>query len=169
MILNISVFGPDLFHGEDAASLIKELSLILQRLEVCSCKMELGAMRVDANISVRPLGSEILGVRTEVKNINSVRGIVNAIEHEIDRQIEVLENGGTVINETRNYDGNLKRSVPMRDKEVKQDYRYDRTVQCTKVKNLLTLQKNISSSHLFSKSVAFTKFLPIMHTHCMYM
>ena len=63
--------------------------------------MELGALRVDANISVRPLDSEQLGTRTEVKNINSVRGIVNAIEHEIDRQIELLEKGGIVINETR--------------------------------------------------------------------
>ena len=86
--------------------------------------MELGALRVDANISVRPFGSEQLGTRTEVKNINSVRGIVNAIEHEIDRQIEHVEKGGIVINETRNYDGNIKRSVPMRDKEVKQDYRF---------------------------------------------
>lgn len=117
------VFGPDLFHGEEAASLVKELSLILQRLEVCSCKMELGAMRVDANISVRPFGSNQLGIRTEVKNINSIRGIVNAIEHEVDRQIEILESGGEVINETRNYDANQKKSVPMRDKEVKQDYR----------------------------------------------
>ena len=63
--------------------------------------MELGALRVDANISVRPFESEQLGTRTEVKNINSVRGIVNAIEHEIDRQIELLEKGGIVINETR--------------------------------------------------------------------
>ena len=117
------VFGPDLFHGEDAASLIKELILILQTLDVCTCQMEAGAMRIDANISVRKFNSQTLGVRTEVKNINSVRGVVNAIESEIDRQIELLENGGEIINETRSYDGNLKRSVPMRDKEVKQDYR----------------------------------------------
>jgi aspartyl-tRNA(Asn)/glutamyl-tRNA(Gln) amidotransferase subunit B len=96
----------------------------LFRLEACTCQMETGAMRVDANISVRKIGSDQLGTRTEVKNVNSVRGVVNAIEAEIDRQIEVLENGGTVTNETRNYDANLKKSVSMRDKEVKQDYRF---------------------------------------------
>lgn len=118
------VFGPDLFHGEEAGSLIKELSLILQALDVCTCAMDTGALRVDANVSVRPIESDVLGIRTEVKNINSIRGVVNAIEHEIDRQIHVLEKGGIIVNETRSYDGNLKRSVAMRDKEVKQDYRF---------------------------------------------
>ncbi len=118
------VFGPDLFHGEEAASLIKELILILKRLDVCSCQMEDGALRVDANVSVRKLGDETLGVRTEVKNINSVRGVVNAIEAEVDRQIDILESGGTITNETRTYDATIKKSVPMRDKEVRQDYRF---------------------------------------------
>ena len=59
-----------------------------------------------------------------MKNINSIRGLVNAIEFEVDRQIEILENGGIIENETRNYDGNTKKTVSMRDKEVKQDYRY---------------------------------------------
>ena len=118
------VFGPDLFDGEDAAGLVKELSLVLQWLDICTCQMEEGALRVDANVSVRPFGSDQLGVRTEVKNINSVRGLVNAIEFEVDRQIEILESGGLIENETRSYDGNSKTTVPMRDKEVKQDYRF---------------------------------------------
>ena len=117
------VFGPDLFHGEEAASLVKELALILQKLQVCNCQMELGALRVDANISVRKYDQNELGTRTEVKNINSVRGLVNAIESEVDRQIKVIEEGGIITNETRSYDANIKTSVPMRDKEVKQDYR----------------------------------------------
>ena len=118
------VFGPDLFHGEEAASLVKELILILRKLDVCSCQMDLGALRVDANISVRKATDTDLGTRTEVKNINSVRGLVNAIEYEVDRQIQVIEEGGVITNETRSYDANLKKSVPMRDKEVKQDYRF---------------------------------------------
>lgn len=68
--------------------------------------------------------SKELGTRTEVKNINSIRGVVNAIETEIERQISVLESGGVITNETRSYDGNLKTSISMRDKEVKQDYRF---------------------------------------------
>jgi len=118
------VFGPDLFHGEEAASLVKELILILQRLEACNCQMDSGALRIDANISIRPFGTDVLGTRAEVKNINSIRGLVNAIEYEVDRQIEILENGGIIENETRNYDGNTKKTVSMRDKEVKQDYRF---------------------------------------------
>ena len=66
----------------------------------------------------------VTGTRAEVKNINSIRGLVNAIEYEVDRQIEILENGGIIENETRNYDGNTKKTVSMRDKEVKQDYRF---------------------------------------------
>lgn len=85
--------------------------------------MEEGALRVDANISVRKAGEAVLGTRTEVKNINSVRNVVKACEFEISRQIEVLERGGRVENETRSFDAVSKRTVPMRDKEVKLDYR----------------------------------------------
>ena len=85
--------------------------------------MQSGAMRVDANISVRPEGQKELGVRTEVKNINSVRRVVNAIEFEVERQIKVLESGGIIENETRSFDVEDKVTKPMRDKEAKQDYR----------------------------------------------
>ncbi|KAF7273522.1 hypothetical protein GWI33_013765 [Rhynchophorus ferrugineus] len=97
------VFEPDLTDGEEAAALIKELIGILQRLQTCSCKMEEGALRVDANVSVNKEG-EPLGTRTEIKNIASVKGII--------------------LNETRAWNAEKKVTVPMRDKEVQQDYRY---------------------------------------------
>lgn len=117
------VFEPDLETGEEAAALVKELMLILQRLGTCSCKMEEGALRVDANVSVHREG-EPLGVRSEVKNIGSVRAVAHAVEYEIDRQVKVLEAGGIVVNETRAWDADSRQTVPMRDKEEKQDYRY---------------------------------------------
>lgn len=117
------VFAPDLETGEEAASLIKELILILRRLKTCSCKMEEGALRVDANISIHQEG-EPYGVRTEVKNIGSVRSISQAVSYEIQRQYEVVSQGGTVINETRSWDAEKRCTVAMRDKEVVQDYRF---------------------------------------------
>lgn len=117
------VFAPDLETGEEAASLVKELMLILRRLQTCSCKMEEGALRVDANISIHQEGDP-LGVRTEVKNIGSVRSISQAITYEINRQLELVADGGVVTNETRNWDAENRRTVAMRDKEVLQDYRF---------------------------------------------
>lgn len=118
------VFAPDIANGEEAAALVKELSLILLRLGVSSCKMEEGALRVDANISVRGKGSSDLGTRTEVKNIGSVRGVAQAVDYEISRQINLVENGGTVTNETRNWDVASRKTIKMRDKEVVLDYRF---------------------------------------------
>ena len=80
-------------------------------------------MRVDANISVRKAGDTELGTRTEVKNLNSIRNVVKACEFEISRQISELERGARIENETRSFDAVSKRTVPMRDKEVKLDYR----------------------------------------------
>ncbi|KAH8264107.1 hypothetical protein KR038_002947 [Drosophila bunnanda] len=135
------VFAPDLETGEEAASLVKELMLILRRLQTCSCKMEgksivegmspstiafiyiEGALRVDANISIHQEG-EPLGVRTEVKNIGSVRSISQAITYEINRQLETVADGGVITNETRSWDAENRRTVAMRDKEVLQDYRF---------------------------------------------
>ena len=86
--------------------------------------MEEGALRVDANVSVN-LGAETaLGNRTEVKNLNSIRQVCKAIEFEVERQIEVLESGGTIVSETRTFDNESKCTVPMRDKESKRDYRF---------------------------------------------
>lgn len=117
------VFAPDLSDGSEAAALVKELALILARLNVCSCKMEEGALRVDANISVHKEG-EPLGTRTEVKNIGSVRGVAQAVDYEIARQLSVLSNGGRITNETRSWDAVEKKTVQMRDKEVVLDYRF---------------------------------------------
>lgn len=115
------VFEPDLSSGEEAASLLKELSLILTRLEVCSCKA--AAFRCDCNISIHKPG-EPFGIRSEVKNVASIRGAAKAIEFEIARHIEVIENGGQIVNETRSWDDQTGTTIRMRDKEVVQDYRF---------------------------------------------
>lgn len=117
------VFEPDLETGEEAAALVKELILILTRLGSCSCRMEEGALRVDANISVHRENTP-LGTRTEVKNIGSVRAVAQAIEFEIARQIDVLDGGGRIFNETRAWDAVERKTIAMRDKEVVQDYRF---------------------------------------------
>ncbi|KAM9793053.1 glutamyl-tRNA(Gln) amidotransferase subunit B, mitochondrial [Neosynchiropus ocellatus] len=117
------VMEPDMSCGEEAAAAVRELQLILQALGTCQANMSEGQLRVDANVSVHRPG-EPLGVRTEVKNINSVRYLARAIDYEIRRQIDVLRNGGTVQNETRAYDSKTGETVPMRDKEGLQDYRF---------------------------------------------
>lgn len=117
------VFEPDLNNEEEAAAAVKELINILKVLGTCSCKMEEGAFRIDANVSVSQDQTQ-LGVRTELKNIGSVRGVANAIKYEIERQISILEKGESIINETRAWDAKLKETVPLREKEEKQDYRF---------------------------------------------
>ncbi|XP_044753394.1 glutamyl-tRNA(Gln) amidotransferase subunit B, mitochondrial [Coccinella septempunctata] len=117
------VFEPDLKDGEEAAALVKELIAILKAIGTCSCKMEEGALRVDANVSIHRNG-EPFGVRTEIKNIGSVRGVASAVQYEIDRQIKMKEKGQNIINETRSWNATSKSTLPLRDKEEKQDYRY---------------------------------------------
>ncbi|KAJ2948465.1 hypothetical protein O0L34_g7714 [Tuta absoluta] len=117
------VFEPDLEDGEEAAALVKELVLIVQRLGACTARMEEGALRVDANVSLRRPGDP-LSTRTEIKNIGSVRGVAGAVKHEIERQRAILDSGGTVANETRSWDAANRLTVAMRDKETVQDYRY---------------------------------------------
>ncbi|XP_060773103.1 glutamyl-tRNA(Gln) amidotransferase subunit B, mitochondrial [Neoarius graeffei] len=117
------VMDPDMCCGEEAAAAVRELQLILQTLRTCQGNMAEGQLRVDANVSVHHPG-EPLGIRTEVKNINSARFVARAIDYEIQRQIEVLESGGTVLNETRAFDSKTGTTVPMRDKEGLQDYRF---------------------------------------------
>ncbi|XP_045133440.1 glutamyl-tRNA(Gln) amidotransferase subunit B, mitochondrial-like [Portunus trituberculatus] len=117
------VFGPQLHSGEEAAAMVKEVALILSKIETCNCRMHEGSLRVDANISLHRPG-EPLGTRTEVKNLNSLRSLVKAIDFEIERQISILECGGSVINETRSFDIETRETVSMRDKEVIQDYRF---------------------------------------------
>uniref|UniRef100_A0AAX7W235 Glutamyl-tRNA(Gln) amidotransferase subunit B, mitochondrial n=1 Tax=Astatotilapia calliptera TaxID=8154 RepID=A0AAX7W235_ASTCA len=117
------VMEPDMSCGEEAAAAVRELQLILQALGTCQGNMSEGQLRVDANVSVHRPG-EPLGVRTEVKNINSIRYLARAIDYEIQRQIDVLQRGGTVQNETRAYDSKSGETLPMRDKEGLQDYRF---------------------------------------------
>ncbi|MBN3316212.1 GATB amidotransferase, partial [Atractosteus spatula] len=117
------VMEPDMCCGEEAATAVRELQLILQALGTSQANMAEGQLRVDANISVHHPGDP-LGVRTEVKNINSARFLARAIDYEIERQMAVLESGGVVMNETRAFDFKSGLTVPMRDKEGLQDYRF---------------------------------------------
>ncbi|XP_068178031.1 glutamyl-tRNA(Gln) amidotransferase subunit B, mitochondrial [Antennarius striatus] len=117
------VMEPDMSCGEEAAAAVRELQLILHALGTCQGNMSEGQLRVDANVSVHK-ADEPLGVRAEVKNINSIRFLAKAIDYEIQRQVDVLQAGGTVRNETRAYDSKTGETIPMRDKEGLQDYRF---------------------------------------------
>ncbi|XP_071087947.1 glutamyl-tRNA(Gln) amidotransferase subunit B, mitochondrial-like [Haliotis cracherodii] len=117
------VTEPDFTDGDDAAAFVKELQLILQTLGTCDGKMAEGSLRVDANISVHKPGQP-LGVRSEVKNINSTRGVAKAINFEIKRHIKELEAGREIVNETRSFDSHTGKTIAMRDKERLIDYRF---------------------------------------------
>ena len=117
------VTEPDLSSPEEAAEYLKNLRTILRYLETCDGDMEKGSMRCDANVSVRRPG-EALGTRCEIKNVNSVRNVVRAIEYEAMRQVEILESGGVVDQETRLFDADLCETRTMRSKEDAHDYRY---------------------------------------------
>jgi len=118
------VTEPDIRTAEQAAAFAKELQLILRYLDISAADMEKGQMRVEVNISLRPIGVEELGVKVEVKNINSFRAAFDAINYEIKRQTEILEKGGIIDQETRGWDENAKKSKSQRSKESAHDYRY---------------------------------------------
>ena len=118
------VSKPDLRSPEEAGEYIRKLRLILRYLGTCDGNMEQGSLRCDVNVSVRPIGEEHLRTRTEIKNINSVRFVMAAIEHEAWRQINVYEDGGQIIQETRLYDPDQDETRSMRSKEEAHDYRY---------------------------------------------
>ncbi len=118
------VTEPDLRSAEEAREFIQKLRAILLYLEICDGNMEEGSLRCDANISVRPAGSKELGTKSEVKNMNSFRHIQGALKYEMRRQIEVLEAGGKVVQETRLWDADKGITIPMRSKEEAHDYRY---------------------------------------------
>ena len=109
---------------EEVDAYLKKLKSILEYIEVSDCKMQEGSFRADVNTSIRPVGSEKFGTRTEMKNMNSFRSIVRAIEYEVERQIDVLEDGGKIEQETLRWDDVSGKTFPMRDKEDAQDYRY---------------------------------------------
>ena len=117
------VSEPDLRSADEAASYLTKLRAILRYLGTCDGNMEQGSMRCDANVSVRKVGDE-LGTRCEIKNVNSIRYVAQAIEYEARRQIEVIEDGGEIAQETRLFDAKKGVTSPMRSKEESHDYRY---------------------------------------------
>ncbi len=118
------VSEPDLRSAEEVEQYLRKLKSILEYIEVSDCKMQEGSLRADVNVSVRKKGDAKLGTRTEMKNMNSFRSIVRAIEYEVDRQIDVIEEGGKIEQETLRWDDVSGKTFPMRDKEDAQDYRY---------------------------------------------
>ncbi|HSL99011.1 MAG TPA: Asp-tRNA(Asn)/Glu-tRNA(Gln) amidotransferase subunit GatB, partial [Candidatus Limnocylindria bacterium] len=118
------VSEPDIRTPEEGGAYLRRLRDILVYLEVCDGNMEEGSFRCDANVSVRPKGRTEFGTRTELKNMNSFRNVEKALEHEIRRQIGVIEDGGAVIQETRLWDADAGVTVSMRGKEEAHDYRY---------------------------------------------
>ncbi len=118
------VSEPDMRSAEEVIAYLDKLRLIIQYLGASDCKLQEGSMRADVNLSVREAGTEEFGTRTEMKNLNSFKAIARAIEGERSRQIDILEDGGKVIQETRRWDDGKECSYAMRSKEDAQDYRY---------------------------------------------
>ena len=118
------VTEPDMRSAEEAVAFAKKLHGLVTSLGICDGEMSQGSMRFDVNISIRPRGQEKLGTRTETKNLNSFKFMEEAIELEIERQIQVLESGGKIMQEPRLYNGDTKKARSMRSKEDSNDYRY---------------------------------------------
>ena len=118
------VSEPDMHTAEEARTYMEKIKAIMEYIDVSNCRMEEGNLRADVNVSIRPVGSKELGTRTEMKNINSFKSLVDAIDYEIDRQTEVLEDGGHIVQETRTWDPNRGITLSMRSKEDAHDYRY---------------------------------------------
>ena len=118
------VSEPDLRSASEAAEYFRQMHSLVKYLGICDGNLAEGSMRCDANVSVRPHGQEAFGERTEIKNINSFRFVERAIELEIERQIDVLEAGGTIHRETRLFDADADETRSMRSKELSEDYRY---------------------------------------------
>ena len=118
------VSEPDMRSAKEAVAYMKKIHSLVRYLEICDGNMQEGSFRCDANVSVRPKGQQELGTRAELKNINSFRNVERAINIEIERQIELIEDGGTVVQETRLYDADKNETRSMRSKEEANDYRY---------------------------------------------
>lgn len=118
------VSEPDIRSPEEARAYLEKLKAILQYTGVSDVKMEQGSLRCDANVSIRPVGETKLGTKTELKNMNSFRNVQLALEHEVQRQIQVVTSGGQVVQETRRWDEASRQTVSMRSKEEAHDYRY---------------------------------------------
>ena len=118
------VSEPDMRSAKEAVAYMKKIHTLVRYLEICDGNMQEGSFRCDANVSVRPRGQEQFGTRAEIKNLNSFRFVEKAIHFEVARQIEVIESGGKVVQETRLYDSDEDETRPMRSKEEANDYRY---------------------------------------------
>ena len=118
------VSEPDMRDAQEVIAYLETLRMLIQYLGASDCKLQEGSMRADVNLSVREAGTEKFGTRTEMKNLNSFRAIMHAIENETERQIDLLEEGKEVVQETRRWDDNKGYSYAMRSKEDAQDYRY---------------------------------------------
>ena len=118
------VTEPDMRSAEEAKAVLEKIKSILEYIEVSDCKMQEGSLRCDVNLSIRPMGQEKFGTRSEMKNLNSFRSIVRSVESEIKRQRELIESGGQVVQETRRWDDTKGISYSMRGKEEAHDYRY---------------------------------------------
>ena len=118
------VSEPDLRSAVEVEAYMRKLKSILEYIEVSDCKMQEGSLRADVNVSIRPKQSDKFGTRTEMKNMSSFRSIVRAIEYEVERQVDVIDNGGTITQETLRWDDVSGKTFSMRDKEDAQDYRY---------------------------------------------
>ena len=120
------VTEPDFRSVDEAKEYVERLQQIMRYIGVSDCRMQEGSMRCDVNISVRPAGSEKLGTRTEIKNMNSITNIAKAMEYEYERQVDLIESGGAVVQETLRYDDATNTTSSMRSKEDAHDYRYFR-------------------------------------------
>ncbi len=118
------VTHPDIKTGDEAYAFVTEIRRLVRYLEICDGNMEEGSLRCDANISVMPKGSKVFGTKVEVKNMNSISNVKRAIDFEINRQIEIIQNGGKVAGETRGFNGLAGTTFSMRKKEAVNDYRY---------------------------------------------
>ncbi|WP_020484714.1 Asp-tRNA(Asn)/Glu-tRNA(Gln) amidotransferase subunit GatB [Methylomonas sp. MK1] len=118
------VSEPDMRSAKEAVAYMRKLHELVRYLEICDGNMQEGSFRCDANVSVRPKGQKEFGTRAEIKNINSFKFVEKAINHEIERQIDVIESGNKVVQETRLYDANKDETRSMRSKEEANDYRY---------------------------------------------
>ena len=118
------VSEPDMRSAKEAVAYMKKIHTLVRYLEICDGNMQEGSFRCDANVSVRPRGQEKFGTRAEIKNLNSFRFVEKAIQYEVARQVELIESGGTVVQETRLYDSDKDETRSMRSKEEANDYRY---------------------------------------------
>ncbi|MDR0850027.1 MAG: Asp-tRNA(Asn)/Glu-tRNA(Gln) amidotransferase subunit GatB [Christensenellaceae bacterium] len=144
------VTEPDITNAEDAVEFMMKLRSNLVFGGIAECRMEQGGMRCDVNLSVKPAGSKVLGTRTEMKNLNSFKMVGRAIDYEAKRQVEAIENGEKIIQQTRKWDDNKGKSFAMRNKEEANDYRYfpDPDILAIKVGNKLVSETKLGLPRL---------------------